>query len=30
MAEGVVLHPGIPPALEKLAGHFGLAMPTNW
>jgi hypothetical protein len=24
MAKGVALHPGIPPALEKLAARYGL------
>jgi L-lactate dehydrogenase len=27
MAEGVVLHPAIPPALEKLAARHGVALP---
>jgi L-lactate dehydrogenase len=29
MAEGVVLHPGIPEALEKLAARFGLEAPAR-
>jgi L-lactate dehydrogenase len=29
VAEGVALHPGIPPALEKLAARFGLAPPAT-
>ena len=27
LAEGIVLHPAIPPALEKLAARYGLALP---